>query len=291
MLAALLATAMASAASATFPGANGRVMYEVNPENGYHPILHTILPDGSDGQAIAQWVTSASWSPNGRRIVFSTDHPPGVYSLYSMRADGSGVRQLAVDGLNPSYSPSGGRIVFVSYAGITIMRSDGSDKHVIGQGVLTTWSPDGRWITYIKGSKGLRRPTLWEMHPNGTRKHQLVILGNNGGDGPIYSPDSKKFLFVRWHGDGSHTTFLADEDGRNVRRPPCADYFNLNGRYPASYSPDGRLISQFAPLYFGSKLAHLYRLRISDCRSRLVTRRAWFGGATDWQPLPERTTD
>jgi WD40-like Beta Propeller Repeat len=85
---------------------------------------------------------SASWSPDGSRIVFTTDRD-GVSRVYVMNADGSGQTNLSSglgrDG-SPSWSPDGSRILFVSSRDedeeVYVMNADGS-----GQTNLTN-SPD-----------------------------------------------------------------------------------------------------------------------------------------------------
>jgi len=100
--------------------------------------IHTVAPDGSGDAQISPERTSdrePSWSPNGRRIVFSVEYgdfsnapSPGIWV---MDADGSHRRQLTHNGARedqaPSFSPNGRKIVFADF-GIAIMRADGSHR-------------------------------------------------------------------------------------------------------------------------------------------------------------------
>jgi TolB protein len=57
-----------------------------------------------------------AWSPDGSRIVFSSDRDTRDNDIYVMPADGGGEVALThndVDDHSPSWSPDGRRIVFV----------------------------------------------------------------------------------------------------------------------------------------------------------------------------------
>ena len=166
-----LALVGATPAWAVFPGQNGRIVY---PDRDFN--IHTILPSGHGDSAVGPQASELASSPNGRRIAFVG----AGGDIYTIRADGSDVRRLTSDGGNsgPSYSPHGGRIVFTRNGTIMVMRSDGSKQQAIGRGRAVTWSPNGE-IIYFKA--GDPRPSLRAMRPDGAHKHQLVMLGGNGG--------------------------------------------------------------------------------------------------------------
>src|SRR5438132_11821631 len=90
----------------------------------------------------------AGWSPDGTRIVFSSDRDAGLLHVFVMSADGSGVTQLTSGGFvddDPVWSPDGKQIAFHS-------TRDGGDEDIFvmnadGTGVIqltnTSVLPDG----------------------------------------------------------------------------------------------------------------------------------------------------
>src|SRR5919202_1405677 len=123
-IAAALLASIAPPAWASFPAANGRVAYLQSDPDGFDHIW-TSLPDGSDRRRLTGGSYSTfdeAWSPDGRRLVYSTDRyasapPPDagfrVDVVVRDIATGS-ERLLTHGGINeqPSFSPDGTRVLF-----------------------------------------------------------------------------------------------------------------------------------------------------------------------------------
>jgi TolB protein len=268
------ATLLASPASATFPGANGRIAYVEAKNNG---VIHTIRPDGSDDQRLTAGI-GPSWSADGHRIAYSRV-VNGQDEIFTMRADGSGQRRLthspSFDG-KPVYSPNGRRIVFVrsdiETARVVSMRSNGSHKRVLARGAVfaPVYAPDGKRIAFGNGS------AVWTMRPNGSHKRRLA------GAGALfdYSPDGKHILFGRTGRHGG--TFVMRPDGSRIHRVGCAGVYSPNGL---------RLV--WAKMTGGDHVSPLTDIFTSTVRCTDVTRVTSYGesdlpGAElpSWQPLP-----
>lgn len=103
-------------------------------------------------------------SPDGKRIVWTSDRDGGRLHLYVMDIDGSNVRQLTFDpgGDNsPRWSPDGREIAFARGSSIMVVDAEGGEPEVLFQGGDPTedplcqaggfpggWSPDGGEIAY-----------------------------------------------------------------------------------------------------------------------------------------------
>src|SRR5262249_59763568 len=103
-----------SSAHATFPGANGRIVFDTAFSG--RPQIYTIRPDGTGRRQLTHVakghaVSSPEFSPGGTRIVSTIDE-----QIWVMNADGSAQHQLTHQAgfldHNPSWSPDGRKIVF-----------------------------------------------------------------------------------------------------------------------------------------------------------------------------------
>lgn len=137
VLAALVALAgTARQAEATFPGANGKIVFVSQRTTGTgvdnptgDPEVFTVNPDGT-GLKQLTFNTSDDrepvLSPDGRKVAYtsqgdSTTNPGGDYEVYIVNAaDGSGQKNLSNNGSSvgdssPTFSPDSKKVAYLSY--------------------------------------------------------------------------------------------------------------------------------------------------------------------------------
>ena len=177
------------------------------------------------------------WSPDGRRIVFTTDRHENA-DVYIMNADATGQRNLTLSPLsndmNPAWSPDGKRIVFASDRqgnfDIFVMDDGGLEMRPLTSAQaddrLPVWSPTGETIVFVSDRDGNRE--IYVMSPDGTGQRNLTR--HPGWDSePTISPDGKTIAFISDR-DGTSNIFLMAIDGTGVRK--LTRYDNANCYYP-----------------------------------------------------------
>jgi Tol biopolymer transport system component len=274
--AAALIAVVAGPAQASSPGANGRVAYLL-PDESELTHIWTSRPDGSDPRLLTDGAFSAfdeSWSPDGRRLVYTTDRyatapppEPGFRVDVIVLDVATGEERLLTDGgINeqPSFSPDGSRILFASDLGtgtpkglFTMRASDGGDLRKLtgvppGAGFLQSprFSPDGTMLAFT----GARHPqegrpgrnadwtgatgALYVGRADGTAISRITAWGRVSDSQIDWAPDSKRLVFeTQWqHGTGPDL-FVIRPDGSGLRN--LTDDPNLTPSKPfrASFDP------------------------------------------------------
>jgi TolB protein len=245
--AAVLAFGLSTASAfATFPGANGRIAYNVVPNEGSPaPGIYTINPDGSDPRRIAPANSgSPSWSPNGRRIVFDRSINGHAW-IYVMGANGKDARRIPhVQGGSPSFAPNGQRIVYVrGHHGpvIATIRLDGTGVRKLADcGIVPEYSPDGKHIVF----QGCDPLGVWVMRRDGSHAHVLAV--DRQARNPHYRPDGRRIIYGECLDRCfASQVFIMHPDGSHVHPFPSGDNNcpqAVTDLTPV-YSPDGEFIA------------------------------------------------
>ena len=153
--------------------------------------------DGDDGQV---------WTPDGQRVVFSSNREGGVYNLFWKAADGTGRVERLTTSPNrqypSSFSPDGKSLVFGEYKG-----GSGADIHLLSmegehtsQPLIQTefdegfprTSPDGRWIAYHSSESG-----QFEVYvrPFPNVEDGKSVISTDGGVHPVWGPDGRELFY------------------------------------------------------------------------------------------------
>jgi TolB protein len=168
--------------------------------------------DGTGRRHLTDDGCPCSWSPDGKRIVFSSGRD-GNGELYVVNADGSGQRPLVTAPSSNEWSP--------------------------------TWSPDGRTIVFATDRDG--NAELYSVDADGSNPRNLTNSpGNDGGLGgmfsALWSPDARKLAFVSTRDTRTEKDpelYVMNADGSDIRRVTHATgYESLLG-----WSPDGRKLA------------------------------------------------
>jgi Tol biopolymer transport system component/DNA-binding SARP family transcriptional activator len=238
----------------------------LNLGNTGQSVIYTVAYDPESTEAPVrltptnQRALSPSWSPEGRQLLYLSDHE-GSRDVYARPWPVGTARRLTV-GLHAHtarLAPSGTRL---SYATFTLennvwaidipVHGEASirDAVPITRGTQTVEglavSPDGAWLAYDSDLGGSQ--DIWRLPLGGGAPERLSDLP---GDDflPAWSPDGRELAFYAYVGDRRQLRTMPSEGGRPS---PVVDD-RTDDRYP-SWSSDG------ASLLFARYVEGHYRL-------------------------------
>jgi serine/threonine protein kinase/Tol biopolymer transport system component len=154
-------------------------------------------------------VTSARWSPDAGKIVYTKAH-----EVHIARSDGTEIRKLATvagEPFLPSWSPDGLKIRFSTLGllgweirALWEVSADGSNFHALlpdwkNSHCCGNWTPDGKYFVFQAQSKGTwniwaRREKIGLIDRRGYQPVQLTS-GPMQTYAPVPSPDGKRIFF------------------------------------------------------------------------------------------------
>lgn len=164
--------------------------------------------------------TDPAWSPDGGRLVYSSDKGGGLPQLWIRDlATGQDRRLTTLDTqpIEAVWSPDGTRIAFIDangqwgVAGLAVVDVETGQitrlSPTLGQPGRPTWSGDGKQVAVslslpFSGSfrEGTNQIYVAQADGQGTPKWQIPIpnlsIDTRGGGGPVWSPDGTKMAAI-----------------------------------------------------------------------------------------------
>ena len=287
---ALVATAavmVSPLSQATYPGANGKLVFAHNITYDTQINLAVMNSDGTamiDVSTMPGQSIDPAWSPNGKRIAFALGPACCYWNIWLMKADGSEPTQLTNSvyaDRYPTWSPDGVKLAFTRGIGpaaqIYVINADGTNEHNLthssSSDFQAVWSPQGDRIAFISARDGNRE--VYVMNTDGTQQMRLTQTPSIEED-PKWSPDGKKIVF-KTDRDGNNEIYVMNADGSKQTRltnNPADD------NTPA-WSPDGKKIV-FARGY--GQDGRLYVMNSDGSgQEQISSISGWFA---DWQSIP-----
>ena len=240
-----------------------------------------------------------SWSPDGKKIAFSSYRNGGNVQIFVMESDGQNPIRLS-DGANdknPAWSPDGQTIAFTGYRDeelpgavwtiqIYVMDADGKNRKRLTDGpahnLNPVWSPDGQRIAFE--STRHVATEIYVMNADG-RKQERLTDNRVVDEDPSWSPDGQKIAFsssLVFRGfdahEGDNEIYVMDSDGNNRRM--LTD--NVVDDTHPSWSPDGQLIAYESWTLENPIEIHLitaegeYLMRLSELHKKHDAHPDWF---------------
>jgi serine/threonine protein kinase/Tol biopolymer transport system component len=222
-------------------------------------VFRQIIRSGPDPRArLEDWcakyvfdtlAAGRSWHPSDREPVGAAFLPLAeaeeAYQSLSAKA-----RRLTTDGFTAQWSPDGSKLAFSlgvhGYNGVALFDPITNQTDLlIAPGKDPAWSPDGRYIAFVRDRQTLRLPELatvqrrnqerppadeevWVMQADGTRPRRLAR-----GHCPSWRADSTGIYYHSWVDQAVYSISVTAAGAAPQRIMPCSI------PYP-SLSPDGR---------------------------------------------------
>lgn len=306
---------MANPAVATFPGDNGRILFQrfVGPADT--PQIVTAKPSGEGVRRLTHFPAGAiepDWSPDGEQIVFSRPSRHGSGAIYIMHRHGEQLKRLStgctgecLEDYEPAFSPDGKHIVFSRAFGpivddnateidLMIMRRDGSGIRTISRFRGLTdggremhspqFSPDGERLTFmiLDTASPEQASAIYTMRLGRDRMSRITPYRLNAGN-PDWSPSGRRIVFnSSFEGQAAVNLYTVDPDGSHLRR-----LTNNGGRrftFDPAWSPSGRQLTFVAATFHTAP--HIAKMRPGGRVKHRVTSLSYPADHPDWGSSP-----
>lgn len=189
-------------------------------------------------------VLSPHWSPDGNRIVYSSERARqwGIYLLDFLKMSEKRIFVSKGTNMAGDFFPDGKSIVFSSSKDgtpdlYTMIIADAATKKLTfssGIEVSPAVSPDGNYIAYVSDQGG--SPQVYMMRSSGSDVRRVSFEGSYNTS-PCWSPNGDRIVFSGRR-SGKNQIFTVKADGSELMQLTDSG----NNEDP-SFSPDGRYIT------------------------------------------------
>jgi TolB protein len=280
-------------ASGTFPGDNGRIIFNRGSIDTPTFIV-SMNPDGSDQTRLTPRTRSnnfgPSWDPDGSRFIYTRIAPNGTEAdLFLRNADGSNptrVTNTDRDEFQVAFGPDGNQAVFQSCNFqcdlFTIDLTTGTRTRLTqtrADEIAPDWGVDDV-IVFERIPRGRGDIEIFTINADGTNRRRLT--DNVRQDiAAAWSPDGTRIVYSRCGQEGGCDLFTMDPDGSGKDRVTQTNSLN---EFNAKFSPDGNFF--VVTRSRGDESGDLFRMRTNGTQVRRLTdTRNRFEFDADWQPV------
>jgi Tol biopolymer transport system component len=206
------------------------------------------------------------WTPDGQRIVYTSQEKGGVPNLWWIRSDGAGDAQRLTESKSPQYARSwrpDGKLLALHQLNpgtnwdIMTLPIEGNEKSgwkpgepkpFVNSTFLErepTFSPDGRWLAYHSNESG-NYEVYVRPFPGPGGKWQI---STGGGVAPKWSPNSKELFYRTVVGSKIMVvTYTASGDSFRADKPQLwspGQFTDRGPTYNFDLHPDGKRFAVF----------------------------------------------
>jgi Tol biopolymer transport system component len=175
---------------------------------------------------------SPEYSPDGRRIAFSSSRQVANFAIWVANADGTGPAQITNLGSpwsgSPQWSPDSRWLAFDAFDkgsgwDVWVLEASGSSPRQLTHGpadnIIPSWSRDGSSIYFASKRSG--RPEIWRIPAGGGTAVQVT---HNGGFVAFESTDGKTLYYTLSEGgaEGLYAKQLPDGEEKQVLKEGVA---------------------------------------------------------------------
>nr|MDQ5871041.1 hypothetical protein [Acidobacteriota bacterium] len=195
----------------------------------------------------------ARWSPDGERIVFTSDRE-GFYNLYSVAGSGGGTTETLLkselDKWSEDWSADGKYIVYALFDPRTkfdifaLPTAAGAKPIEVARTPFNEggmrFSPNGRWLAYASDESGKPELYVQSFPPSGFKRQ----ISTAGGQYPRWSRNGRELFYTS--PDGKLNAIDVAEVGSKLETSPPKALFDVRG--DVALSPDGSRFLTVVPV-------------------------------------------